>query len=74
MLGRRRKMRRTLSEMLAYVFAVMFGGACVWALGTDRCAASIAAMIVTCALCVWFTICAIGETIDAIRNGKRARR
>jgi len=67
-------MKRSINELLAYLFAVLFGGAACWALGTDRCVASVTAMVVTCACTVWFTCEAIRETVGQIRASKKVGR
>lgn len=64
-------MKRSINELLAYISLLCFAGACVWALGTDRCAASVTAMVVTCACTMWFTCEAIRETVARIRRGRR---
>lgn len=63
-------MKRTINELLAYISLLCFAGACVWALGTDRCVASVTAMVVTCTCTVYFT----GATLFEIYDEMKARR
>jgi len=64
-------MKRSINELLAYLFAVLFGGAACWALGTDRCVASIVAMCVMSALCTFFTGLTLFEIYDALKARKK---